>query len=95
MKRLLSATAFLAISTAAQAGFYDPDFSDAISCYAYVHEQCYPGGGDNECPDGWYEDGLDSCDVAFPSASVEPVAPTNLASPGTKRSDRKTVNVRY
>ena len=56
------------------------DHNDTFSCYAYVHEQCYPGGGDSQCGPGDYEDALDECDGYYEESGRRPAKPASFAA---------------
>ena len=66
----------LLVSHAAAAG----DHNTLISCYAYVHGQCY-GNGANNCSKADYNWGLSQCDGYYKTKSTsKPRLPSNLAS---------------
>jgi hypothetical protein len=56
------------------------DHNDTFSCYVYVHEQCYPGGGQSQCDPGDYEDALDECDGYYDDAARRPAKPASFAA---------------
>jgi hypothetical protein len=60
-------TAAAAFTGASFPAFADNDHWDRFSCYAQVHDNCFPNG-QNECGDDVYQDFLDDCDDAYPSA---------------------------
>ena len=61
------------------------DHNSAMSCYAYVHSQCY-GNGKNNCSDDDYNWGLDQCDQYYPSAKIKrPVRPDGLMDRASNR----------
>ncbi len=66
--------ALIAFATAA-AGLATPavadDHNDVFSCYAYVHEQCFPGGKDAGCGDA-YGEALDECDGYYEETGRRP-----------------------
>lgn len=57
---LIAATTMVSLAQA--------DHNTRVSCYAYVHDQCY-GGGANNCSGEDYNWGLDQCDIIYPSAT--------------------------
>ena len=79
--------AVLATSIAAPAAA-ELDHSNLITCYAYVHGQCY-GNGQNNCSTEDYNWGLDQCDGYYPQAQV--VKPKGKLGLATKTSKRSTV----
>ena len=65
--------------------------SDAISCYAYVHSQCY-GNGENNCSQEDYEWGLDQCDGYYPTKGLErPERPGGLKASRSNTRTRATI----
>lgn len=73
----------LLMLSAAHPAMAETAHSDAISCYAYVHSQCY-GNGENNCSQADYEWGLDQCDGYYPSKGVvRPKAPSGLTTQAT------------
>lgn len=67
------------------------DHSNLITCYAYVHGQCY-GNGQNNCSTEDYNWGLDQCDGYYPQAQiVKPKGKLGLATKKTKRQTMMTI----
>ena len=76
------------VSLPANAG---TDHDTAISCYAYVHGQCY-GNGENNCSTEDYNWGLDQCDGYYPTAEVKhPEPPSGLAARPSTSKIRSTI----
>jgi hypothetical protein len=55
------------------------DHTDVFSCYAYVHEQCFPGGKDAGCGQGAYNDALDECDGYYEESGKRPTPAASFA----------------
>ncbi|QBK30979.1 hypothetical protein [Roseitalea porphyridii] len=58
------------------------EHNSKISCYAYVHDQCF-GGGASNCSDDDYDWGLDQCDGYYPSTEPARQAIGNIKASTT------------
>lgn len=66
-----------------------------ISCYAYVHAQCY-GNGENNCSQDDYEWGLGQCDDNYSKAPIRRVErPKGLVNVPTKPGIRDQIGAAF
>lgn len=87
MKTIIAATILISVGliTAVQAG---DDHWDRFSCYAYVHDQCFPSGETN-CDSEGYNDALDECDGYYPTSRI-PRPPGNVLKTPSKKVIQST-----
>ena len=84
-KSILAAVAAAVALTAASTTTAAASHNTQISCYAYVHGQCY-GNGENNCSQEDYEWGLDQCDDYYSEAPARTMErPKGLANVPSKR----------
>jgi hypothetical protein len=74
---LAGATMVAAFASSASAA---SDHNDVFSCYAYVHEQCFPGGKDAGCGEDGYNDSLDECDGYYDQKGKRPTLATSFTA---------------
>jgi len=90
MKYLITSAAgammLIGIATPASA-----QHDDLFSCYAFVHEQCFPGGKDGGCG-GAYDDALDECDRYYGNTGKRPTPPTSLSAKPNPQVQTKIMN---
>ncbi|NIA71976.1 hypothetical protein HBA54_25580 [Pelagibius litoralis] len=60
-----------------------------VTCYASIHEYCYPPGRDAHCSPEEYDFALDLCDEIFTHEAERPAPPANLATGTETRPDPK------